>query len=75
MTRSVLLLMLSACIRVGASDSDFYAYYTKVRTDESFERSSRTCEHPDIVINLGHVKGRFVFWRGSSYLPYWETAG
>ncbi len=51
--------------------ADFGAYYTKVDSGQEFERYSRTGPYADIVVNLND--GKFVFWRGSSYLPYWET--
>ena len=54
------------------SDS-FAAYYTKLDSGEDFEQYSRTGSYADIVVRL--KDGRFVFWRGSSYLPYWETPG
>ncbi|MHC4720700.1 MAG: hypothetical protein ACYSYT_09515, partial [Planctomycetota bacterium] len=47
------------------------AYYDKVDSGEAFEKYSRTGPYADIVIEVG--AGKFVFWRGSSYLPYWET--
>jgi len=47
------------------------AYYTKIDSGQAFERYSRTGPYGDIVVALDH--GKFVFWRGSSYLPYWET--
>jgi len=50
----------------------FYAYYTKVDSGRSFEHTSRTGPYADIVVKLD--KGKFVFWRGSSYLPYWQTS-
>ena len=47
------------------------AYYTKIDSGQEFERYSRTGPYADIVVEL--EGGKFVFWRGSSYLPYWET--
>lgn len=47
------------------------AYYTKVDSGQEFEKYSRTGPYADIVVVL--EAGKFVFWRGSSYLPYWET--
>ncbi|MBL7113605.1 MAG: hypothetical protein ISS19_16825, partial [Bacteroidales bacterium] len=52
----------------------FGAFYTKINSGEEFEKYSRTGDYADIVIDLGKDKGKFVFWRGSSYLPYLETA-
>ncbi|MBT3191723.1 MAG: LamG domain-containing protein [Verrucomicrobia bacterium] len=54
----------------------FAAYYTRVNSGEAFERVSRTGPDADIVVrDVGASKGRVVFWRGSSYLPYWEVNG
>ena len=65
-----LLILLFSTV---ASASDFYAYYTKVDSGREFEKHSRTSEYADIVVNIGRAGGKLVFWRGSSYLPYWET--
>jgi len=62
-------LMISA----SAGAEDFAAYYTKIDSGEPFEQYSRTGPYADIVVEVG--SGKFVFWRGSSYLPYWETEG
>lgn len=47
------------------------AYYAKITKGEAWESLSRTTEHPDIVVRVNG--GQLVFWRGTSYLPYWET--
>lgn len=52
---------------------DFGAYYTHIVTSEEFEKTSRTGDYADIVVDLGKENGKFIFWRGSSYLPYWEN--
>jgi hypothetical protein len=64
----VALVWFSVCCYGG----DFYAYYTKVESGESWEKDSRTREHADIVIRFDDNR-EFVFRRGSSYLPYWKT--
>jgi hypothetical protein len=53
----------------------FGAYYTKIDSGESFERFSRTGPYADIVVDLPDLGGAFVFWRASSYLPFWEVGG
>ena len=63
------LLWFSLSVQAG----DFYAYYTKVNSNEAFEQYSRTGDYADIIINFEEMNGKLVFWRGSSYLPYWET--
>lgn len=55
-------------------EGDFGAYYTRLITGADWEMFDRTGDFSDIVIDLGSGKGKFVFWRGASYLPYWENA-
>jgi len=57
-----------------ASAAEFHAYYSRVDSGEPFERVSRTGDYVDLLVKLDAPEGRLVFWRGSSYLPYWETA-
>lgn len=47
------------------------AYYTKIERGEKWEELSRTMGHTDVVVEVGN--GQLVFWRGTSYLPVWET--
>jgi len=70
------LIIIGVCVVVlAASDiavaAKISAYYTKVDSGREFEKYSRTGPYADIVVVL--ETGRLVFWRGSSYLPYWET--
>ena len=58
----------------GVDGGEFGAYYTKIDSGEEFEKISRTGPYADIVVKLGDKGERVVFWRGSSYLPYWETS-
>jgi len=51
----------------------FGAFYTKINSGEEFEQYSRTGNYADIIVDLGMADSKFVFWRGSSYLPYLET--
>jgi len=55
-------------------NTDFGAYYTNIKTGAHWETFDRTGEYADIIVNLGDQNGQFVFWRGSSYLPYWINA-
>ena len=68
-----LTVLLAALVPARA---EFCAYYTKINSGEAFEEFSRTGPEADIVVrDIGADKGRFVFWRGSSYLPYFEAKG
>jgi len=63
-------LMILFCAGLACA-GELNAYYDKVDSGQEFERYSRTGPYADIVIEVGD--GKFVFWRGSSYLPYWQT--
>jgi len=53
---------------------EFGAYYTRINSGEEFEKYARVGDYADILVELGKENGKFVFWRGSSFLPYWQTA-
>lgn len=60
-----LIVLFAAVI---PSPAEFCAYYTKINSGAPFEEFSRTGPEADIVVrDIGADKGRFVFWRGSSY--------
>ncbi len=71
-----LLSLLFFCLHVarGSGQTDFGAYYTKLTAGAAWEASSRTGEFADVVVRLSNPSGQLVFWRGSSYLPYWKTS-
>jgi len=69
-----LAVLLATGHPAAAADAGIHAYYTHIASDEAFEKFSRTGDVADIVVKLGVPDGQLVFWRGSSYLPYWETA-
>ena len=74
----ILLCIVSGSIAaqlVGtAQPQKFGAYYTRIASAEEFEGYSRTGDDADIVVQLAAPEGRLAFWRGASYLPFWETS-
>jgi hypothetical protein len=68
---TMVLGALAMVIQIQGQES-LRAYYTKISRGESWEKESRTTEHADIVVEL--KTGKLLFWRGTSYLPVWETA-
>lgn len=50
----------------------FYAYYTRLNSDADWEAHQFVGEYADIVVNLSESQ-QLKFWRGSSYLPLWQT--
>ena len=72
---TVFSIAIGSCTnRDSAQEGDFGAYYTRLVTGADWELFDRTGDFADIVVDLGPGKGKFIFWRGASYLPYWENA-
>ncbi|MDP6751427.1 MAG: Calx-beta domain-containing protein [Candidatus Poribacteria bacterium] len=49
------------------------AFYGRINSGETWESVAKVGPHADVVVRLGDDDDKLVFWRGSSYLPYWET--
>ena len=56
-----------------ASSFGFGAYYTRKNVDEEWHILSRTDEFADVMVRFPGSSRELVFWRGSSFLPYWNT--
>jgi len=65
--------LVAGSVISAPSSKGFCAYYSKIHSGLEFEKYSRTGPYADIVVQLRPGE-RLVFWRGSSYLPYWETS-
>ena len=57
----------------AAGPLGFGAYYTRLETGQDWEKFSRTGKDADLVVRVPQAGGQLVFWRGTSYLPYWKT--
>ncbi|MEM8893265.1 MAG: hypothetical protein AAGC88_01730 [Bacteroidota bacterium] len=77
--RVLILLLIVGCSGNKKSNinqwelGEFGTFYTRIESGEVFEKYARVRDHADIVVDLGKDDATFVFWRGSSYLPYLET--
>jgi hypothetical protein len=76
------LVLLSGCsqapppqqaFKIDVNLGEFGAFYTKLNSGEEFEKYSRTGDYADIVVDLGKDSAIFVFWRGSSFLPFLQV--
>lgn len=47
----------------------FGAYYTKLKYAEGWDALWRGSEYPDIVVRFDNSPIKFVFWRGTGYIP------
>ena len=53
--------------------AEFGAYYCKMEFDELWDKRRREEEHTDIVVLFDNKPWRYVFWRGTNYIPHWVT--
>jgi hypothetical protein len=51
----------------------FGAYYAKLKYYRGWDDYWRMDDSPDIVVRFDEAPFRFVFWRGTSYIPHWVT--
>ncbi len=55
------------------SDGRFGAYYTTLKYDLDWDKYWRIGDFADVVVNFDRAGYKFVFWRGTSYIPCWVT--
>jgi hypothetical protein len=51
----------------------FGAYYTTLQYDDAWDQPWRVGPHADVVVRFATGGHKFVFWRGTSYIPCWVT--
>ena len=51
----------------------FGAYYTTLTYYDAWDAPWRVGSHADVVVRFDESPCRFVFWRGTSYIPHWVT--
>jgi hypothetical protein len=51
----------------------FGASYCHLKYYDAWDRRWRVGDHPDVVVRFEHEAYRFVFWRGTNYVPCWVT--
>lgn len=56
-----------------AGPGPFGAFYTQLAFYPQWDRAWRTGPTADVVVRFDSFPGRFVFWRGTSYIPHWVT--
>ncbi|MHC4240655.1 MAG: hypothetical protein ACYSUC_13065, partial [Planctomycetota bacterium] len=50
------------------------AYYFRYPSGERWEKYAKVGNYADAMVRIGPGDDRLVFWRGSSYLPFLDTA-
>lgn len=56
-----------------AGPGKFGAYYTRLRYTDAWERPWRVGDAADVLVRFDTGGHRFIFWRGTSYIPCWVT--
>lgn len=51
----------------------FGAYYTKLKYNARWDEPWRVGDYADVVVRFDDGGHKFVFWRGTSYIPCWVT--
>jgi hypothetical protein len=55
------------------SEGQFGAYYATLKYDLDWDKHWRVGDFADVVVNFDKADYKFVFWRGTSYIPCWVT--
>jgi len=56
-----------------AGAGEFGAYYTQLKYSLSWDQQWHVSDYPDVVVRFDDYDHRFVFWRGTSFIPCWAT--
>jgi hypothetical protein len=57
----------------GDGNGRFGACYTTLEYYDAWDALWRVDDHADVVVSFDECPGRFIFWRGTSYIPHWIT--
>ena len=53
----------------GVGNGSFGAFYTQLKYAPAWDALWRGSEYPDIVVRFDNSPVRFIFWRGTGYIP------
>ena len=53
----------------GENRNEFGAYYTHLKYYDVWDNLWRFSDHPDVVVEFDESPNKFIFWRGTSYIP------
>jgi len=57
----------------GSSQGPFGPFYTRLKFYPQWDATWRVSDLADVVVRFDSLPIRFVFWRGTSYVPHWVT--
>ncbi|OVE74752.1 hypothetical protein BVX97_06515 [bacterium E08(2017)] len=78
---AIFIMIASACIAEKPNQlpsgpkgpGRFGAYYTTLKYDEAWDKPWRIGPDADVIVRFDNAAHKFVFWRGTSYIPCWVT--
>jgi len=53
----------------GENRNEFGAYYTHLKYYDVWDNIWRFGDHPDVVVEFDESPNKFIFWRGTGYIP------
>jgi hypothetical protein len=53
----------------GENRNEFSAYYKHLRFYDVWDNQWRFSDHPDVIVEFEKTPSKFVFWRGTGYIP------
>ncbi len=56
-----------------SSPAKFGAYYTKLNYYPEWDKQWRVGDYADVVVRFDTGGEKFVFWRGTNYIPHWVS--
>jgi hypothetical protein len=57
----------------SADPGPFGAYYTHLKYSSAYDLPWRVGDHTDVVVQFDDSTDRFIFWRGTNYIPHWAN--
>ena len=51
----------------------FGAYYTQLAYYPEWDAPWRVGSHADVLVRFDNGGHKFIFWRGTNYIPHWVT--
>ena len=71
----IAVTVISMLGSAAGAQAEFGAFYSRLNSGQGWEGAARVGPYADITVGFDEPGSRFVFWRASSYLPFWETSG
>lgn len=58
---------------IPSAPGGFGAYLTRLKFTETWDSTRRDGPHSDVIVLFDDKPWKYVFWRGTNYIPHWVT--